>query len=70
MQKKLEYLARNCGLATILKVLMGKHGFYNGGKSENFEIQLLARKKSTNIGLDYSKRCGRSIFGGMFSKKS
>ena len=32
--KKLEYLARNCGLATILKVLMGKHGFYSGGKSE------------------------------------
>ena len=27
---KLEYLARNCGLATILKILMGKHGFYNG----------------------------------------
>ena len=44
MQKKLEYLARNCGLATILKVLMGKHGFYNGGKSENFELRIKKQK--------------------------
>ena len=62
--KKLEYLAKNCGLATILKVLMGKQGFYNGGKSENFEIPFLP-ENFTNIGLEYTKRCKIATFGGV-----
>ena len=44
--------------------------FYNGGKVKNFEIPFLARKFS-NTGLEYTKRCGITTFGGgMFSKKS
>ena len=45
-------------------VLMGKRGFYNGGKSENFKIPFLA-KTFTNIGQEYTKRCGVATFWGV-----
>ena len=42
--KKLEFSSGKSCLATLLKVIMGKHGFYNAAKSENFKIQFHARK--------------------------
>ena len=49
---------------------MGKHGFYNGGKSENFKIQFLARKIYQYGSTVYQKMQNSNIWGGMFSKKS
>jgi hypothetical protein len=68
--KKLEYLARNCGLATILKILMGKRGFYNGGRSENLEIPFLARKIYQYWSRVYQKMWNSNIWGVCFFKKS
>ena len=44
MQQKLEFRKGNPFPAIFLKIIKGKHGFYNGGKIENFDIPLLARK--------------------------
>ena len=49
---------------------MGKLGFYNGGKSENFEIPFLARKIYQYWSRVYQKMWNSNIWGGMFSKKS
>ena len=68
--KKIEYLAKNCGHATIFKVLMENCGFYNGGKSENFEIPFLARTIYQYWSRVYQKMWNSIIWGGMFSKKS
>ena len=64
MHKKFEYLARNCGLATILKVLMENVDFIIG---ENLKIlkSHCWPEKSTNIGIEYTKRCGIATFGGV-----
>ena len=44
---------------------MAKHGFYNGGKVNFFEIPFLANFFLINIGLEYTKRCGIATFGGV-----
>ena len=47
---------------------MVKHGFYSGGKSENFEIPFLARKINQYWSRVYQKMRNSNILGGMFSK--
>ena len=42
--KKIEFGKGNPFPAIFLKIVKGKHGFYNVGKIENFEILFLARK--------------------------
>jgi hypothetical protein len=42
--KKLEFRKGNPFPAIFLKIIKGKHGFYNGRKIENFEIPFLVRK--------------------------
>ena len=43
---KFEFASEKSGIAIffILKVIIGKHGFYNGGIYENFKIPFLTRK--------------------------
>ena len=48
----------------ILQSYKGKTWIYKGGKVNFFEIPFLTRK-FTNTGLDYTKRCGMAIFGGV-----
>ena len=62
--KKIEYLAWNCDLATILNVLMEKRGFYNGGKSENLEIPFLAKTIYQYGSTVYQNSLNYNIFGG------
>ena len=49
--KKLEFASGKSGMATLFKVIMGKHGFNNGEKYENFEISFLARIIYHNISM-------------------
>ena len=39
--KKIEFRKGNPFPAMFLKIIKGKHVFYNGGKIENFEIPFL-----------------------------
>jgi hypothetical protein len=43
---------------------MGKHGFYNGGKSENFKSNFWP-ENYINMGQQYTKRCRIATFGGV-----
>ena len=67
--QKHEYLDWDCGLATILNVLMEKCGFYNGGKSEDFEIQFLARTIYQYWSRVYQKMWNSDIWGVCFLRK-
>ena len=70
MQKKLELMNINWQVDNFSKFIKGKHGFYEGGKTEKFEIPFLL-EKFTNIGPEYTKRYRIATFGGsMFPKKS
>ena len=71
--KKFKFSSGKSRLATLFEVIMGKHGFYNRGKSENFKIQFLARKIYQYGSTVYQKMQNSNIWGGgggMFSKKS
>ena len=54
----------------FFKVIRGKHGIYNGGKVNNFEIPFLARKIYQYWIRIYQKMRNSYIWGGMFSNKS
>ena len=66
--KKIELMNRNWQVNDFLKFIKGKHGFYNGGKTEKIEMPFLTRKLA-NIGLEYNERCRIVTFGGMFPTK-
>ena len=70
MQKKLEFRKGNLFPAIFLKIIRGKHRFYNGGKIENFEIPLLTRKIYQYWSRIYQKMQNSNIWGGMFSEES
>jgi hypothetical protein len=70
MQKKLEFRKGNLFPAIFLKIIKGKHGFYNGGKIENFEIPFLARKIYQHWSRIYQKMRNSNIWWGMFSVES
>ena len=70
MQQKLEFRKGNPFPAIFLKIIMGKPGFYNGGKIENLEIPILARKIYQYWSRIYQKMRNSNIWGGMFSEKS
>ena len=70
MQQKLEFMNRNGQSAIFSKFIKGKHGFYNGGKTEKFKIQLLARKVDQYWPIVYQKMRNSNILGGIFHKKS
>ena len=54
----------------FFKVIKGKHGFYNGGKTEKIEIPFLARQIDQYWSIVYQKMQNSNIWGGMFPKKS
>ena len=68
--KKIEFRKGNPFPAIFLKIIKGKHGFYNGGKIENFDILFLARKMYQYWSRIYQKMRNSNIWGCMFSKKS
>ena len=70
MQKKLELMNRNWQVDNFSKFIKGKHGFYNKGKTEKFEIPFLARKIDQYWIRIYQKVRNSNIWGGMFSNKS
>ena len=67
--KKIEFAGGKSCLATLFKVIKGNHRFYNGGQTENFEIQFFARKICQYGSTVYQKMQNSNIWGGMFSKK-
>ena len=44
--------------------IKGKHGFYNEQKLKNLKSHFWP-EKFTNIGPEYTKRCGIATFGGV-----
>ena len=58
-----ELMKRNWPVAARIKFIKGNHGIYNGAKPKKIEWTFWA-EKSTNIVLEYTKRCGISRFGG------
>ena len=64
MQQKLEFRKGNPFPAIFLKIIMGKLGFYNGGKLKILKFHFWP-EKFTNTGLEYTKRCGIATFGGV-----
>ena len=68
--KKLELMNRNWQVDDFSKFIKGKHGFYNEGKTEKFEIPFLARKIGQYWSRVHRKMQNRKIWGGMFPKKS
>ena len=68
--KKFEFRKGNPFTAIFLKIIKGKHGFYNGRKIENFEIPFLVRKMYQYWSRIYQKMRNSNIWGGMFSEKS
>ena len=70
MQKKFELTKRNWQVDGFSKFIKGKHGFYNGGKTEKFEITFMARKIDQYWFREYQKMKNSNIWGGMFPKES
>ena len=70
MQQKLELMNRNWQVDNFSMFLKGKHGFYNGGKTEKIEIPFLVRKTDQYWSRVYQKMQNSNIWGGMFPKKS
>ena len=70
MQKKLELTNRIWQGDNFSKFIKGKHGFYNGGKTEKFKIPFLARKIYQYWSRVYQKVQNSNILGDMFPKKS
>ena len=67
--KKIEFSSGKFCLATFFKGYNGKTWIYNGGKSEHFKIQFLARKIYQYGATVYQKMQNSNIWEGMFSKK-
>ena len=69
--KKIELMNRNWQVNDFSEFIKGKHGFYNGGKTEKKLKSFFWLKK---IGQYWSrvhrKMKNRNIWGGMFNKKS
>ena len=70
MQQKFKVMNRNWQVDNFSKFIKGKHGFYNGGITEKFEIPFLARKIYQYWSRVYQKMQNSNIWGGMFSKKN
>ena len=68
--KKLEWMNKNWQVAAFSKFITGKHGFFNGGKTEKNLIHFLARKVDQYWPRVYKKMQNSNIWGGMFPKKS
>ena len=62
MNKKLQ-------VDNFLKFIKGKYEFYNGGKTEKFEITFLTRKKYQYWSRVYKKKCRIATFWGYVSQK-
>ena len=68
--KKFKLLNRKWQVDVFSKFIKGKHGFFNWGKTENFEIPFLARKIGKFWSRVHRQMQNRNIWGGMFPKKS
>ena len=67
--QKLEFAVHFSGMATPFLVIMGKQGFYNGKKYENFEIQFLARIIYQCGSTVYQKMQNCNMWGVCFLRK-
>ena len=62
--KKKKSMNINWQVVDFSKAIMGKHGFYIGGKLKKIKFHFWP-EKSTNIGTEYTKRCRIATFGGV-----
>ena len=62
--KKFEFRKGNPFPAIFLKIIKGKHGFYNGRKIDNFEKPFLVRKMYQYWSRIYQKMRNSNIWGG------
>ena len=63
-EEKLELMNRNWQVHDFLMFIKGKHGFYNGGKTQKLKSHFWP-DKLLNIGPEYTKRCRIGTFGGV-----
>ena len=67
--KKIELMNKNWQVDNFSKFIQGKHGFYNGGKTEKFEIPFLAKKIGQYWSRVHRKMQNRNIRGVCFLRK-
>ena len=60
-------MKRNWPGAARIQFIKGNHGFYNGARAENFEINFLTREINQYGSKTYQKKQNSNILGGMFS---